>query len=117
MPALQPTADDLQQALDRLARILNERQANYALIGGLGAAVRGAVRTTWDIDLLVAASQMELPRLLESLQAEAFDLDVYRAICCQRWTYRSFKNRASISVLRKVARASSGVSTSGSCSL
>ena len=78
MPAPQPTADDLQQVLDQLARILNGRRTNYALIGGLGAAVRGTVRTTWDIDLLVAASQMELPRLLESLQQEAFDLDVYR---------------------------------------
>ncbi len=80
MPALQPTADDLQQVLDRLARILNRRRTNYALIGGLGAAIRGAVRTTWDIDLLVAASQVELPPLLESLQQEAFDLDVFRAI-------------------------------------
>ena len=43
-----------------------------------GRRSSGAVRTTLDIDLLVAASQMELPRLLESLQAEAFDLDVYR---------------------------------------
>jgi len=80
MPAPQPTADDLQQVLDRLAQILNQRKTNYALIGGLGAALRGTVRTTWDIDLLVAVSQMELPRLLEAIQQEAFDLDVYKAI-------------------------------------
>ncbi|MEI8376417.1 MAG: nucleotidyltransferase [Planctomycetota bacterium] len=80
MSAPQPTADDLQQVLDRLAQVLNEHRTNYALIGGLGAAVRGTVRTTWDIDLLVATSQMELPRLLESLQQEEFDLEVYRAI-------------------------------------
>jgi len=80
MPAPQPTADDLQQVLDRLAQILNQRKTNYALIGGLGAALRGTVRTTWDIDLLVAVSQMELPPLLEAIQQEAFDLDVYKAI-------------------------------------
>jgi predicted nucleotidyltransferase len=80
MPAPQPTADDLQQVLDRLAQVLNQRKTNYALIGGLGAALRGTVRTTWDIDLLVAVSQMELPRLLEAIQQEAFDLDVYQAI-------------------------------------
>ena len=80
MPAPQPTADDLQQVLDRLARILNQRRTNYALIGGLGAALRGTVRATWDIDLLVAVSQMELPPLLEAIQQEAFDLDVYQAI-------------------------------------
>jgi predicted nucleotidyltransferase len=76
----QPTADDLQQVLDRLARILNQRGTNYALIGGLGAAVRGTVRTTWDIDLLVAVPQIELPPLLEAIQEDAFDLDVYQAI-------------------------------------
>jgi predicted nucleotidyltransferase len=76
MPALQPTADDLQQVLDRLARILNRRRTNYALIGGLGAALRGTVRATWDIDLLVAVSQRKLPPLLEAIQQEAFDLDV-----------------------------------------
>ena len=80
MPAPQPTADDLQQVLDRLARILNQRRTNHALIGGLGAALRGTVRTTWDIDLLVAVSQMELPPLLELIQQEAFDLDVCQAI-------------------------------------
>ena len=78
MPAPQPTADDLQQVLDQLARILNQRKTNYALIGGLGAAIRGTVRTTWDIDLLVAVSQIELPPLLESIQQEAFDLDLYQ---------------------------------------
>ena len=80
MPAPQPTADDLQQVLDRLARILNQRETNYALIGGLGAALRGTVRATWDIDLLVAVSPIELPPLLEAIQREAFDLDVYQAI-------------------------------------
>ena len=57
-----------------------ERRTNYALIGGLGAALRGTVRTTWDIDLLVAVSQMELAPLLEAIQQEAFDLDIYQAI-------------------------------------
>jgi hypothetical protein len=80
MPAPQPTAEDLQQTLDRLARVLNGRSVDYALIGGLGAAVRGTVRPTWDIDLMVAVAELELPRLLETLWEEAFDLDVYRAI-------------------------------------
>ena len=31
MPAPQPTADDLQQVLDRLARILNEREGLLVL--------------------------------------------------------------------------------------
>jgi hypothetical protein len=80
MPKPQPIADDLQQVLDRLAQILNQRATNYALIGGLAAAVRGTVRTTWDIDLLVTVPQIELARLLEALQREAFDVDVYKAI-------------------------------------
>jgi len=80
MPNPQPTADKLQQVLELLAGILNERKTDYALIGGLAAAVRGTVRTTRDIDLMVSVPQIELPRLLESLQQEAFDLDVAHAI-------------------------------------
>ena len=80
MPAPQPTADELRQVLDLLARVLNERRTSYALIGGLGAAIRGTVRTTLDVDLMVAAGQMELPPLLESLKREDFDLDVAKAI-------------------------------------
>ncbi len=80
MPTRQPTADDLQSTLDRLAQILNQRATDYALIGGLGAAVRGTVRTTWDIDLMVSVPQIEFARLLEALEQEAFDLDVPQAI-------------------------------------
>ena len=83
MPTPQPTAEELRKTLDLLARVLNERSTDYALIGGLGAAVHGTLRTTFDIDLMVAVSQMELPRLLESLQEEAFDLNVREAI--QSW--------------------------------
>jgi len=80
MPPPQPTADDLQRVLDALARVLNERGADYALIGGLGAAVRGTVRTTWDIDLLLLTPQLELPGLLETLRRESFAVDVPQAI-------------------------------------
>jgi predicted nucleotidyltransferase len=69
--------------LDRLAQILNERQVAYALIGGLGVVVRGEVRATRDIDLLLQVPQLELPGLLDALVVAGFTLDVTAAI--QTW--------------------------------
>ena len=43
MPALDNTDDRLLPVLDRLAQVLNERQTAYALIGGLGVAMRGLI--------------------------------------------------------------------------
>jgi predicted nucleotidyltransferase len=71
---------DLLQVLDRLARILNECQVAYALIGGLAVAVRGPIRATRDIDLLVQVPQVELPRVLTALANDGFLLDVPQAI-------------------------------------
>src|SRR5258708_34611344 len=73
-------AADLLAVLDRLAQILNERQVNYALIGGLGVAVRGPIRATRDIDLLIQIPQRELSGVLDALVQGGFRLDVGQAI-------------------------------------
>jgi hypothetical protein len=73
-------APDLLAVLDRLAHVLNEQQVSYALIGGLGVAVRGPIRATRDIDLLVHIPQLELPGVLDALVQGGFQLDVGQAI-------------------------------------
>lgn len=80
MSAPEPAAGDLLSVLYRLAHILNERHVSYALIGGLAVAVRGPIRTTRDIDLLVQVPQLELPGVLTALTGEGFVLDVSQAI-------------------------------------
>jgi hypothetical protein len=75
--------EDLLQVLGRLAQVLNAQKADYALIGGLGAAVRGTVRATRDIDMLLQAPQLDFGRLLDALREEGFQLDVRQAI--GRW--------------------------------
>src|SRR5260370_40367329 len=79
-----PPPDDLPEhllpVLDRLAQILNERQVTYALIGGLGVALRGPIRATRDVDLLVKIPQLELPGVLSALVQAGFQLDVSQAI-------------------------------------
>ena len=75
----QPSSE-LLRALERLVGVLNERKTDYALIGGLGVAVRGPVRATRDIDMVLSIPQVEFPRLLESLADQGFQLDVYSAI-------------------------------------
>jgi hypothetical protein len=70
----------LLPVLDQLVQVLNERQVNYALIGGLGVALRGPIRATRDIDLLIKIPQLELPGVLEALVQRGFGLDVRQAI-------------------------------------
>jgi hypothetical protein len=80
MPSPDAVPENLLPVLDRLTQILNERQVAYALIGGLGVALRGPIRTTRDIDLLVKIPQLDLPGILNALQAAGFEIDVQQAI-------------------------------------
>ena len=73
-------ASEILRALEQLAAVLNECNTDYALIGGLGVSVRGPVRATRDIDMLVSVSQIQLPKTLEALDKSGFQLDLYRSI-------------------------------------
>src|ERR1041385_7661445 len=70
----------LWPALDRLSQILNERQVRYAVIGGVGVAMRGPIRPTRDIDVMLSVPQVQLPGLLDSLVQAGFTLDPLVAI-------------------------------------
>lgn len=48
----------------RVARLLEEEHAEYALIGGYALALQGIVRLTEDIDVLVAPSPVNAERSL-----------------------------------------------------
>lgn len=85
-----PIPEDLLEALDRLADVLNQRQVEYALIGGLGVAMRGNLRATRDIDMLLDVAQLQLPPLLESLADEDFEFELTDAI--QSWNQRHMLN-------------------------
>jgi len=78
-PGQEPSSE-LLRALERLVGVLNERNTNYALIGALGVAVRGPVRATRDIDMILSVPQIELPRLLESVAEHGFRVDLYDSI-------------------------------------
>ena len=78
--ALPDKVGHLLPVLDRLAQIFNERQVTYALIGGLCAVLRGEVRATRDIDLMVRVPQIELPGLFDALIAIGCELDAVQAI-------------------------------------
>ena len=71
---------ELLTVLEKIVTVLDEHGADYALIGGLGLAMRGPVRATRDIDLLLSIPQMRLPGLLEELAQAGFSLDVLQAI-------------------------------------
>jgi predicted nucleotidyltransferase len=80
LPPEREPSSELLRALERLVRVLNERKTDYALIGGLGVAVRGPIRATRDIDMILAVPQIELPGLLESVAAQGFRVDLLSAL-------------------------------------
>jgi len=51
---------DVQRAVERLARVLDERQIPYAIIGGLALNEWGYRRVTVDIDVLLTADGLRL---------------------------------------------------------
>jgi predicted nucleotidyltransferase len=63
-----------------MAHVLNGHGVSYALIGGLGANVRGQVRATLDIDFLVEVPQVRLPAVFDALIADGFALDLHQSI-------------------------------------
>jgi len=70
----------LLEALEKLGAELERSRVPYALIGGLAAVRHGVVRTTLDIDILLAAPRVTLPGLLDRLQAAGFTVDRDRTI-------------------------------------
>lgn len=69
-------SDSLSHVLSELVDVLRTHKTIYALIGGLAVSVRGRVRSTRDIDLLLDIPQIELPRLLDDLQQRGFEFDL-----------------------------------------
>jgi hypothetical protein len=67
----------LLRAIDELADVLPAHKAQYALIGGIAAGLRGRLRFTDDIDVLLTVPQLQLPRLLEAMAARGFSVDVH----------------------------------------
>lgn len=76
--------DSLPGVLSALAKVLHRHQTSYALIGGLAVSVRGRVRGTRDIDLLIDVPQLKLPRLLDDLQSNGFVFDL--RLVLSEWT-------------------------------
>ena len=82
-----PSADDslppggrtLEQAFEALVATLNDRGIRYAIIGGIALIQHTRVRTTDDIDALLAVPQIQMAPLFEALAARGFALDVERA--------------------------------------
>ena len=84
MPAsdnsLPPTGQTFRQAFEALVSTLNERGVRYAIIGGLAIIQHTRVRTTDDIDALLAVPQVALPGLFEALRERGFAIDLQKNI-------------------------------------
>ncbi|WP_182865676.1 hypothetical protein [Stieleria mannarensis] len=62
----------LIEVLAKFAGELEARNYRYALIGGLAASIRGRIRATEDIDLIVLCNLEEALNLVESLGDSGF---------------------------------------------
>ncbi len=54
-------------------RCLHVHDVRYVVIGGIAAIVHGVPRTTFDVDLLIEASEPNAARLLKALEAAGID--------------------------------------------
>lgn len=76
----QPVDNRVSNALSQVTALLSALGIKYALIGGLGVAVRGNVRATSDVDILMSVPQLGLPRFLEAMSELGADVDITRSI-------------------------------------
>jgi predicted nucleotidyltransferase len=65
----------LREALQAVVAVLERHHVTYALTGGLALAQHGVIHATQDVDLLLSIPQVELPRVLDDLQAAGFAFD------------------------------------------
>jgi hypothetical protein len=81
MPAEVPNIpQNLKTALLEAVHALDTLRLRYALIGGIATGYRGRPRFTQDVDLLLEVPQIQLPGLLEDLQARGFTFDTQKVI-------------------------------------
>ena len=59
-----------EEALASLARLLEQHQLDYMVIGGLANAVWGEPRATLDIDVTIAAETSDTLRVVTALESE-----------------------------------------------
>lgn len=79
-----PVRPELLEGVLKIADVMNHYQVRYAVIGGLAAGYRTHPRATRDVDILLNISQIVLPRVLESLEKQGFEFDLYDVI--REWT-------------------------------
>lgn len=63
---------DFQTVLKKIVKQLNEQSIPYCLIGGLAATLRGRMRTTEDVDLIIATDAEEAISFFHALPADTF---------------------------------------------
>ena len=66
-------AREYDEAVAHLAEVMVAEE--YALIGGLAVTFYGVLRTTRDIDLLIAIPRIRLPAVLDALRARGFSFE------------------------------------------
>jgi hypothetical protein len=64
---------DLPSLAVRLSSALEEAGIPHAISGAVAMAAHGYVRATQDLDVLVLASSMQLPRVFEIVRAQGFE--------------------------------------------
>jgi hypothetical protein len=68
-------ANELIRAVESMADVFAARSIRYALVGGLATLMRGRLRFTQDVDVLLDVPQIALPGLLDALAESGFALD------------------------------------------
>jgi hypothetical protein len=78
--SLPQTGTTLNRAFEALVDVLHKHQVRYAIIGDLAMIQHTRVRTTDDIDALLALPQISMPAFFESLEARGFEVQLLKNI-------------------------------------
>lgn len=64
--------DQFDGAITRIAKLLESHRLTFALIGGLASSIRGRLRVTADIDIVVDCEVVDAIAILEELDSKSF---------------------------------------------
>ncbi|MDI6655313.1 MAG: hypothetical protein QME59_05440 [Candidatus Hydrothermarchaeota archaeon] len=64
----------LEKVARSIVKVLNELKIDYAIVGGIAVASWGNIRTTRDVDVIMALEEKKIRKLVNALKTENFSI-------------------------------------------
>jgi len=98
--------EDVQKVLMRTTKALNESNLDYVIVGGIAVILKGRMRTTLDVDLIVKNDLIAFRTFLKILQKYDFDVDEEQAEYAinEGFNFTVFDNKSPLRLDIKLAK-------------